>query len=327
MRGRHTCEIPLPDESPQSFLHDQAMARVSNRLLDRMLTSAPLEDSRETHTDIVDCILSIQATFADFCQQSHQRMILDVSPELPAQIDLHRWPVQQILASLVGWGVMVRTRLLALQVLVEAAAGGPQLAFSLRDTGTGDIALFRQGIAEALENRQDPAGVDNSFVAQMRLARYLVEQIGGTVKIDIQPTLGTCTRWTLPFSGRCLYHQKPLPECLCGDAMEMACDYAQMMDMLQDDHDLYQEIVGLFHQELPALHRIVERSVIAHDGPRLHRSALHLQSMLANFHTPQAVKAAAWLGSIGTHGHWQDGPEAMLLLNLHLDRLESILAH
>jgi len=202
-----------------------------------------------------------------------------IDPKLPALVHADAARLRQVLLHLLDNAVKFTTRG-GVELCVERPAPG-RLRFIVRDTGigiaAGDQERIFQPFAQLGELRQRASGGGLGLA----IGRHLIELMGGELRVDSQPGLGSTFRFELP-----------LPETSGELPAEPLPPTAALEEPLAAD-----EIPSL--EDLQVLHRLARQgdmrdivrqaTAIASREPRCARFALRLQGMAEGFQSKALV--------------------------------------
>jgi CheY-like chemotaxis protein len=145
------------------------------------------------------------------------------------------------------------------------------------------------------------AGMD-SYVAKPIQAAQLLAEIDRLIPTDV-----------------------PLPQHPTG-AVDRIFDRAAFLERLDGDFELLDELVETFRTECPRLLSDTRNAVSLGDGPGVERAAHALKGSVSNFCAPAASEAARHLEQMGREGDLTRAGDALVALELEVDRFQTALA-
>ena len=108
--------------------------------------------------------------------------------------------------------------------------------------------------------------------------------------------------------------------------MERVFDRAAFLERLDGDFELLDELVETFREECPRLLSETRAAVSRADSSGLERAAHALKGSVSNFCAPAAFEAARRLEQMGREGDLTGAGDALLALEVEVDRFQAALA-
>jgi CheY-like chemotaxis protein/HPt (histidine-containing phosphotransfer) domain-containing protein len=108
--------------------------------------------------------------------------------------------------------------------------------------------------------------------------------------------------------------------------MDSVFDRAAFLERLDGDFELLDELVETFREECPRLLSETRAAVSRGDSPGLERAAHALKGSVSNFCAPAAFEAAQRLEQMGREGNLTGAGDALVALELEVDRFQAALA-
>jgi two-component system sensor histidine kinase/response regulator len=176
-------------------------------------------------------------------QQKQLELLLDVSPELPPRLEGDPFRLGQVLTNLMGNAIKFTERgEVALSVRPLRREGGRiVLEFTVRDTGVGIAPEQLEHLFEAF------AQADGSTTRKhggtglgLSICRHLVTLMGGEIRVDSRPAVGSTFRFSLAFGVHGEAAAPPLPRRFEG-----------MRVLVVDDHPAAREVLCALLAALP----------------------------------------------------------------------------
>jgi two-component system sensor histidine kinase/response regulator len=97
------------------------------------------------------------------------------------------------------------------------------------------------------------------------------------------------------------------------------------LDRLDNDAELFQDLLGFFFADSPQLLAAARASISQGNADVLHRSAHRLKGLLGNFDAVRAVEAATRLETMGREGTLGDAGEACDKLDREMQQVTTLL--
>jgi two-component system sensor histidine kinase/response regulator len=148
------------------------------------------------------------------------------------------------------------------------------------------------------------AGMDG-YVSKPLQAQQLFEVIAGLV-----PTVAEAETDT---------PDQPAPT-------ESVFDQDAALDRVEGNRELFQEIIGLFFDEIPGLLSAIHESMVRRDATALERVAHTLKGAMSNLSAKDAFAAALQLEMLGHGGDLTNVEEVYVELEKAIIRLKGVLA-
>src|SRR5262245_27844925 len=133
------------------------------------------------------------------------------------------------------------------------------------------------------------------------------------------PTHAARPSWP-QFSAHCRQDQ-PLA------SMSDIFDYTGSLHRMGDDHELFQEMVGLLRADAPRWLRVLNDARQCSDAAATERAAHTLKGLASNFGASRAIAAAAEVEQLARAQQFEKMPPVVAELEAALDQLMSVLAN
>ena len=101
----------------------------------------------------------------------------------------------------------------------------------------------------------------------------------------------------------------------------VAFDYNAILRRVEGDHELLQEIIGLFFKETPQLLATMRESIARGDGETLQQAAHSLKGVVSSFDAQTARDAALRLETVGRDEDWTAAEPACVQLEKEIAHL------
>ena len=102
-------------------------------------------------------------------------------------------------------------------------------------------------------------------------------------------------------------------------------DFSSLRDRVENDLDLFAEMIDLYMSSSPLLLKDIESAVADRDGDKINRAAHTLKGVLKNMCATTCAKAALQLETIGRSGDIESADQSLVTLKIELQRLQSVL--
>jgi two-component system, sensor histidine kinase and response regulator len=102
-------------------------------------------------------------------------------------------------------------------------------------------------------------------------------------------------------------------------------DFAALRARVENDLDLFSEMIDLYMSSSPLLLKDIESAVAARDGDQINRAAHTLKGVLKNMCATTCAEAALQLETIGRSGRVEQADQSLATLKTELQRLQSVL--
>jgi len=109
------------------------------------------------------------------------------------------------------------------------------------------------------------------------------------------------------------------------DGAERIVDCPAALVRLDDDVELFQDLLAFYFADSPRLLAQVDAAISAGNADGVHRAAHRLKASFANFDARLAVEAAARLETIGRQGTLEDAQKAAEQLHREAQRVTRLL--
>jgi HPt (histidine-containing phosphotransfer) domain-containing protein len=111
----------------------------------------------------------------------------------------------------------------------------------------------------------------------------------------------------------------------CGAGAERIVDCRAAIDRLDNDVELFQDLLAFFFADSPELMAAVRASISEGNAEALHRAAHRLKGLMSNFDARRAVEAASRLETMGRQRALADAAAACEQLDRELERVTALL--
>jgi HPt (histidine-containing phosphotransfer) domain-containing protein len=101
----------------------------------------------------------------------------------------------------------------------------------------------------------------------------------------------------------------------------LAFNFADLLDRVENDHELLRELLAIFKQDYPRLLLSLKEGVLRSEMKRIQASSHALRGMLSNLAMARAADAAANLEKLGRNGERAGLKDALALLEQELSDL------
>ena len=188
---------PRDDEHLAPVLEETTvMARLLDDLrLLSMAEAGALRLHREP-TDLAALIADVVAAFAPRAASAGVALTAAVSGLPPEDAEVDPLRVREVLENLVANALRHTPRggTIQIEATLRSAAGGPEVAVAVVDTGTGIAAALAPHVFDRFAKSADSGGSGLGLA----IAKSLVEAHGGLIGAESAPGRGTTIRFTLP---------------------------------------------------------------------------------------------------------------------------------
>ncbi|MFM2092161.1 MAG: hypothetical protein RLZZ127_2650, partial [Planctomycetota bacterium] len=181
-------------------------AAILLRLVNDVLELARLEsdgfqlDARPQ--ELASALAELLATLRPLLRDRPIRLDLELDPAIPARLRFDRERIQQVMSNLVGNAAKF-TREGTITVAAHCLRlepGTATIALAVADTGIGMDPDRRANLFEPFAEATEPVAGRQPRGSGLGLAivRGLVQHMGGTIRVDSEPGVGTTVTITLP---------------------------------------------------------------------------------------------------------------------------------
>jgi len=298
-------ESPLDDDQRNSLrlIHSTAESCLA-LLTDMVEASKPGRGEwslRPTEFSLREFLDEVLRPFELRADSRRLRFSYSVAKDVPARVHSDALRLRQVLQNLVGNAFKyTEAGSVEVDVTVVDLEAGPDIRFSVRDTGIGvpedqQSAIFLpfvQGHGSATR-RYGGTGLGLS------IASRIVTLLGGRIWVESKPLEGSVFSFVIPCDTTRRGDTGASPT-------GFGFDRESALELTGGDGELLKELAVLFLEEYPKLIANLRTAVMERDPKKLDSSSHALKGAVSNFGARAAVEAALWLESKGragdTHG-------------------------
>jgi len=244
----HLCLETSLDEQQQDYLRKiqqsgTALLKVINDVLDFSRLEAGRVEIESVDFILDEVLEHIVTLVGQRAQEKGLELLLDVDTDIPHRLEGDPFRLGQVLTNLVGNAVKFTEHgEVTLTVRpVHRETGRIQLAFTITDTGIGIAPAQQKGLFEAFA--QADGSTTRKFGGSglgLSISRHLVELMGGHMRLESQPGVGSTFSFTLGFGVHGEAAEPPLPGQLNG-----------LRVLVVDDHPSAREVLCTLLSALP----------------------------------------------------------------------------
>ena len=189
--------------TPEQTQHIRAIERSANyqlTLIDEILEYAKHElkplDIRVEAVPLATLLDDIAQQANSLSRQQKNRFEFQAMTPLPALVSTDARRLQQILLNLISNAAkFTRNGLIRLTVSASTNGNTTALAFAVTDSGAGIDPAIQASIFKAFEQVQERPG---SAGLGLYIAQRIVENLGGELRLESRPGMGSCFSFTIP---------------------------------------------------------------------------------------------------------------------------------
>jgi len=178
-------------------LSGQDMLRLINRISDFARISRGALELEDKPTDIVNLAEQCITKFQQIANQKSLELVLNLSDNLSAEINLDGQHLQTIIENLLE-SALQNTEYGEVELRIEKADTKNELSISIRDTGIG----LNKKLLSQLGNSHKKMALDDdshNHGFTLLLCKRLIEMMGGNLFIESRINHGSTFRFNLPF--------------------------------------------------------------------------------------------------------------------------------
>lgn len=188
---------PLLNEKQKSQI--KIIARSSDHLLNlinSILTLSKIEagemELTEQAVNLQNLLLGIEEMFRAKAHEKNIRLLAEISPGLPSEVNADETKLQQILINLVGNALKFTSQgYISLNVLMEKHKEGDIICFEVKDTGVGIPDHLQARLFESLTISKPISNAEGGAGLGLMISRQYTRLMGGDIQFVSQENKGT----------------------------------------------------------------------------------------------------------------------------------------